>query len=83
MGYQKHYRVDHEKDEFVKGSSHINGIEGFWGFVKSRLTRFKGTSKSTLYLLLKECEFRYNHRKINLYSLMIRMLRYDPLSSLN
>jgi transposase len=29
MGYQKHYRVRHERDEFVQGSAHINGIEGF------------------------------------------------------
>src|SRR5919112_2579962 len=25
MGYQKHYRVQHGQDEFVRGSSHING----------------------------------------------------------
>lgn len=40
--YGKHLRVDHGKDQFVSGPAHINGIEGFWGFIKSRLTRFQG-----------------------------------------
>jgi len=31
LGYQKHLRVDHGKDEFVNATSHINGIEGFLG----------------------------------------------------
>jgi transposase-like protein len=39
MGYQKHYRVQHGKDEFVRGTAHINGIEGFWGIAKTRLAR--------------------------------------------
>jgi len=29
LGYKKHYRLDHGKNEFVRGKSHINGIEGF------------------------------------------------------
>ena len=82
VGYQKHYRVNHDKDEFVKENSHINGIEGFWGFVKTRLTRFKGTPKNTFYLHLKESEFRYNHRNMDLYKLLLRMLRFDPLNGL-
>ena len=27
-----HYRVFHSKDEFVRGKSHVNGIESFWSF---------------------------------------------------
>lgn len=60
VGYKKHYRVDHGADEFVNDKSHINGIEGFWGFAKSRLAKFKGMKQSTFYLHLKECEFRFN-----------------------
>ena len=52
VGYQKHYRVNHDQDEFVKENAHINGIEGFWGSIKTRLTKFKGMSKSTFYLHL-------------------------------
>ncbi len=63
LGYQKHYRIDHGKDEFAIGTNHINGIEGFWGFAKVRLVKFRGMRKSTFYLHLKECEFRFNYRK--------------------
>src|SRR5918993_4815765 len=42
MGYQKHYRVHHDRDEFVRGAAHINGLEGFWGLAKTRLVKFKG-----------------------------------------
>ena len=46
LGYDRHLRVDHGSNEFVRGKSHINGIEGFWGFAKSRLSRFRGMHKS-------------------------------------
>ncbi len=62
VGYGKHLRVDHGRNEFAKGSTHVNGIEGFWGFSKTRLSRFRGMSKSTFYFHLKECEFRFNYR---------------------
>ena len=40
LGYG-HFRVDHSRDEFTKGTVHINGTEGFRGLV--RLT--KGPSR--------------------------------------
>ena len=79
LGYAKHLRVDHGRNEFVRGRSHINGIEGFWGFAKSRLSRFRGMHKSTFYLHLKECEFRYNNRNENMYDLLLREFRKEPL----
>jgi transposase len=75
MGYQKHYRVQHGKDEFVRGNAYINGIEGFWGIAKTRLVKFKGMSRSTFYLHLKECEFRFNHRDEDLYRLLLKITR--------
>jgi len=75
MGYQKHYRVQHGQDEFVRGNAHINGIEGFWGLAKTRLVKFKGMSPSTFYLHLKECEWRFNHRDRNLYQLLLKITR--------
>jgi len=75
MGYQKHYRVQHGRDEFARGNSHINGIEGFWGMAKTRLVKFKGMSRSTFYLHLKECEFRFNHRDEDLYQLLLKITR--------
>jgi len=44
------------------GATHVNGIEGFWGFFKIRLSRFRGMIESTFYLHLKECEFRFHYR---------------------
>ncbi|MEJ7660513.1 MAG: IS1595 family transposase [Hymenobacter sp.] len=78
LGYRKHYRIYHDRDEFVRGKSHINGIEGFWGFAKSRLARYRGVHRSTFYLHLKECEWRFNHRGEELYPLMLRLLRKRP-----
>lgn len=63
LGYEKHYRVQHGDNEFVRqGSNHINGIES-WAFAKLRLSRFKGLPKYTFYLYLKETEFRFNNRR--------------------
>ena len=31
FGYKKHFRIHYGKNEFVRGSSHINGVESFWG----------------------------------------------------
>lgn len=62
VGFDRHYRVQHGPDEFVQGAAHINGIESFWGFAKSRLQQFAGVPKHTFLLHLKEYEFRFNHR---------------------
>jgi len=79
VGYEKHLRVDHHLNEFVRGTSHINGIEGFWGFSKSRLTRFIGLPKATFYLHLKECEFRFNYKNEDIYHLLLKIIRNNPL----
>ena len=49
LGYG-HVRVDHARDEVTKGPVRINGIEGFWGLAKVRLTQFKGLPKHTFHL---------------------------------
>ena len=60
FGYKKHFRVHHGKNEFVRGNSHINGIESFWGYAKTKLVKFKGMDKKMFNLHLKECEWRFN-----------------------
>lgn len=83
LGYQKHLRVDHGRDEFVARrdrTNHINGIEGFWGYAKARLSRFRGMARQTFLLHLKECELRFNHRDQNLYRALLEMCRKQPLS---
>ncbi len=79
LGYG-HFRVDHSHDEFVRGKTHINGIEGFWGLAKVRLSKFKGLPKTTFHLHLKETEWRYNHRHSNKYKTLLTYLRENPLS---
>ena len=75
LGYKKHHRVQHGNDEFANSKSHINGIENFWGIAKMRLAKFRGLSKSTFYLHLKECGFRFNHRGQNLYNLLLKIIK--------
>jgi len=65
---------------FARGEAHINGIEGFWGYAKSRLAKFRGMSKHTFYLHLKECEFRFNHRQDKVYEIMLDSCEKLPLN---
>ena len=80
LGYQKHYRVHHGDNEFANEYSHINGIESFWAYAKTRLVRFRGIQRQTFYFHLKECEFRFNHRGEDLYKIILKMCREKPLS---
>ena len=79
FGYKKHFRVHHGKNEFARGNSHINGIESFWGYAKNRLVKFKGMDKSMFNLHLKECEFRFNNRKQNIYKILLGIFRKESL----
>ena len=80
LGYEKHYRVEHGKDEFSKGSgNHINGIESFWSFAKHRLAKFKGISSDKFELHIRETEFRFNNRNKDLYKLLLKTFRKNPL----
>jgi transposase-like protein len=74
LGYQKHYRIYHQ-DNYAQGDIHINGIEGFWGYAKVRLVKFRGLSKNTFYLHLKECEFRFNYRNHDLYKMLLKITK--------
>jgi len=67
------------RDEWVRDEAHINGIEGFWGYAKSRLAKFRGMSKHTFYLHLKECEFRFNHRHEKMYEILLDSCRKMPI----
>jgi transposase-like protein len=80
LGYQKHFRVDHHAHEFARrGRVHINGIESFWSATKTRLARRRGIRSGQFYWHLKECEFRFNHRRANLYRVLLDLVRKSPL----
>jgi transposase len=78
LGLEKHFRVNHGNNEFVKGSRHINGIESFWSDAKHRLTQFHGVRRDKFELHIEETEFRFNHRHLDLYKTVLKMLRDVP-----
>lgn len=58
-----HRLVNHSKHEYsdCKGN-HINGLEGFWGYLKRKMAAKGGIRKSRLHLYLGEYVWRYNHK---------------------
>jgi transposase len=61
-----HRLVKHSKDSYVTNGNHINGLEGFWGYLKRKLAAKGGIRQSRLHLYLGEYVWRYNHRHLNL-----------------
>ena len=80
IGYSKHFRVRYGDNLLANVSRHINGIESFWSYAKRRLVKFNGVPKQTFFLHLKETESRFNHRSKNLYKVLLKLLRKQPLS---
>lgn len=76
----RHHRVHHSENEFVRGRRHINGIESFWGYAKTRLARKRGIRPEHFHEHLKETEWRWNHRRDNLYLLLLKETRRHPLN---
>ena len=79
MGYDRHYRVLHSRDEYAQGAAHINGMESFGRFAKGRLHQFAGGAAHTFLLHLKEGEFRFNHRYEKLYKVRLKEFCQRPL----
>ena len=77
LGCQKLFRLVPGASD--SGGRQFSGVESFWAFAKTRLLRFRGLQKHALYVNLKECEFRFNHRHEDIYPIMLKMLREDPL----
>lgn len=79
MGYDRHVRINKNKDGFTKGKAHINGIEAFWSFTKRRLAKFNGVRRN-LALHLKECEWRYGKDPTQLEAELQKLIRNNPIS---
>ena len=73
----RHYRIDHTKEFRNKKRQHINGIENFWGYAKTKLRRYYGIDRKHFYLYIKEMEFRFNHRNHPNLGLLIRKILYS------
>jgi len=69
-----HRTVEHKSKEYVRGKNHINGLEGFWGFLKRKLASKGGVRRIYLPLFLGEYVWRYNHRKEELIDQRKRLI---------
>jgi transposase len=58
-----HRLVDHSQAFSDRKGSHVNGLEGFWGYLKRRLAAKGGIRRERLPLYLAEYVWRYNHRR--------------------
>ncbi len=54
-------------------------IDAFGRFMRLRLGKFKGLRREKFYFHLKESEYRYNHRRYELYALLLGMLGETPI----
>ena len=80
LGYAAHEVVEHTDNEFARKEVHTNGIENFWGLVKTSLTKRKGFRGESLLFHLKECEYRFNHGGAeNMYHDLLQNMRNLPL----
>ncbi len=62
-----HSLVRHDEQEYSDGQgNHINGLEGFWGYLKRMPTAKGEIRKERLHLYLAEYVWRYNHRGLKI-----------------
>ncbi len=78
-GY-RHHRIHHHENEFARGKNHVNGIESFWSFAKLRMAKMRGLRKAHFLGHLLESQWRWNHRRDNLYKVLLKNLSLSPLS---
>jgi transposase len=71
-----------EMFSFSNGKTLTDDISGFWGLTRNRLMKFRGLNRNTLYLHIKECEFRYNYRNENMQLKLLQMINKHPLHEL-
>ena len=70
-----HRLVQHDQGEFrSRHGAHINGLEGFWGYLKRRLAAKGGIRPSRLPLYVAEYVWRYNHRRLSVDEQVHRLM---------
>lgn len=80
LGHYRLYRLEHTTIGDSSNGIAAEDIDAFWGLTKHRLAKFKGLNRNTVYLHLKECEFRYNHRNEELYEVLLNLLKTHTLN---
>ena len=79
LGYG-HFRVDHSKNEFTRGAVHINGIEGFRGLAKVRLTKFKSLPRHTFLCISRKPNGAIDMLTSSIPSTKPAQLEHNPLN---
>ena len=70
-----HRLVQHDRGEFrSRHGAHINGLEGFWGYLKRRLAAKGGIRPFRLPLYVAEYVWRYNHRRLSVDEQVHRLM---------
>lgn len=73
LGYS-HTTVNHSKLEYVRGTSHTNTIEGFWGQMKRSINgTYHCVSPKYLQSYLDEFAFRYNFRGVAVCPVLLEL----------
>ena len=65
----------------------MNGFELFWSIAKLRMVIMRGLRKAHFFDLLLESQWRWNHRRDNLYGVLLKisffkiaqLVKPDPL----
>jgi transposase-like protein len=75
-----HHRIHHHENQFARGKTHLNGIESFWSFAKTRMAKMRGLHQEHFLAHLLESQWRWNHRKDNTDQLLLKFIPLCPLS---
>lgn len=60
----RHVKVNHGKEEYVRGAAHTNTLEGYWSLLKRQITGIHhSVSPKHLQRYCNEASFRYNKKK--------------------
>ena len=70
-----HRLVDHSQTFSDLRGGHVNGLEGFWGYLKRRLAAKGGIRRERLPLYLAEYVWRYDHRQLSRREQVQRLLK--------
>ncbi len=61
----QHAKVNHSKEEYVRGAAHTNTIEGFWNLLKKQINGIHhSVSPKHLQQYCNEAAFRYNSKNL-------------------
>jgi transposase len=75
----KLYRIHNGIPKPIALKGPVDDIELFWSMLKARLVKFRGLNGNTLYLHVKETEFRFNHRNQDIFDLLVSIFHHRPL----